>query len=235
MTPPEQLINLVLIPVAGILLMLLPVAVERVWRPGPREPLDGFTFGALAGLCFTAGGTVTQQASEFSKGLVAHDFPLDALLATAAVRGIAAPLTALAIGGVVGATLWFTPRTATARRWRVVTSPVTAVVIGVLADIGQNGIDYLWIPYSEIVALYAVITVLALVALRIVLHCTLVDAQSDDVGSDQAVLCPQCTHVVPDRGFCVNCGVAADAASRSSREARRATRPIPAAAAAEGQ
>ncbi|OYN75220.1 hypothetical protein [Mycolicibacterium sphagni] len=44
---------------------------------------------------------------------------------------------------------------------------------------------------------------------------------------DLPILCPSCGHVVPDMAFCPACGVAAQAASLSSREARRRDRPIP--------
>ncbi|MCV7224847.1 PrsW family glutamic-type intramembrane protease [Mycolicibacterium komossense] len=236
MTPPEQLINLVLIPIGGVVLMLIPAVAVRIWRPDVREALDGYAIGAVSALFFTAAGTITQQASQFSNGLVAKDFPSDALFATAVVRGVAAPLTAVAIGGLIGATLWFKRRTdpTPARRRYIVTSPVFAITVAALTYIGQNGIDYMWIPYAEIVGLYAAITVVALLVLRIVLHSTVLGEAAPDTTPDQPVLCPQCTHVVPDRAYCVNCGVAAGAASRSSRKARRANRPVPAGSAPEG-
>jgi hypothetical protein len=227
MTTTERSINLLAIPIGGVLLVLGLVAVMRLWRPGVRESLDGFVIGALAALCFTAAGILTRAAPEFATGLVDKDIPMAALLALAAIRGIAAPLTAAAVGGMVGATLWFRPRTepTDVRHWYSLTSAAPALTVALLVYLGQNLIDYAWISYGEIVALYAVITVLAVLSLRIVLHCTLLHEASDATSQNEAVLCPQCDHVVPDRAFCANCGIAANAASRTSRRGRRTERP----------
>jgi hypothetical protein len=228
MTTAQAQINLVAIPVGGVVLMLAPVILIRLWRPGVRESLDGFVIGALAALCFTDAGVLTRGAPEFATGLVAKDMPMDALFALAAIRGIAAPLTAAAVGGLVGAALWFRPRSDpnSVRHWYSLTSPAPAFTFAVLAYLGQNLIDYAWISYAQIVGLYAAITVLALLALRIALHCTLLNEAPDDTSPNEVVLCPQCDHVVPDRAYCANCGIAANAASRSSRQARRSDRPI---------
>jgi hypothetical protein len=229
MTPAQTLINLLVIPVIGVVLMLLPVAAVRLWRTGVRESLNGFTIGAVGALCFTAAGVLTRGAPEFANGLVAKDYPLDALFALAAIRGVAGPLTAAAVGGMVGAALWFRPRTdpKTVRHWYSFTSLTPAITIALLAYVAQNAIDFAWISYGQIVALYAAITVFALIGLRIVLHSTLLGEAVDGTDATQPVLCPQCDHVVPDRAFCVNCGIAANAASRSSRRMRRAARPVP--------
>jgi acyl-CoA synthetase (AMP-forming)/AMP-acid ligase II len=68
MTTAESLINLVAIPICGVLLMLAPVAVVRLWRPGVRESLDGFVFGALAALCFTSAEILTRAAPDLATG-----------------------------------------------------------------------------------------------------------------------------------------------------------------------
>jgi len=104
-----------------------------------------------------------------------------------------------------------------------------------LLYVAQNRIDYAWISYGQVVSLYAVITVLALLALRVVLHCTLLREASDEVSPNEAVLCTQCEYVVPDLAFCANCGIAAHAASRTSRAARRSHRPTPVDVAPEGR
>jgi hypothetical protein len=237
MTTTDQLINLAAIPIGGTLLMLLPVALIRLLRPGVRESLDGFVIGALAALCFTAAGVLTRAAPEFADGLVAVGFPRSALLALAAIRGGAAPLTAAAIGGMVGATLWFRPRAnpKTVQHWYSLTSPAPALAIALLLYVAQNRIDYAWISYLQIVGLYAVIAVLALLALRVVLHCTLLREASDETSPNEPVLCTQCEHVVPELAFCANCGVAAHAASRTSRAARRSHRPTPIYVAPDGR
>jgi hypothetical protein len=237
MTEAETLINLVAIPIAGVLLMLFPVAIVRLLRPGIRESLDGFAIGALAALCFTSSVTLVQAAPEFASGLVADERPLAGLFSVATTRGIAAPVTAAAVGGMVAATLWFRPRADAkpVRHWYWLTSPVPAIAIALIVYLAQNRIDYAWIPYAEIVGLYVAIAVLALLMLRVVLHLTLLREASDGTSPDQPVLCPQCEYVVPDLAFCAKCGIAANAASRSSRSTRRSTRPVPIDAAPEGR
>ncbi|WP_319449104.1 MULTISPECIES: PrsW family glutamic-type intramembrane protease [unclassified Mycobacterium] len=237
MSTTDQLINLAAIPIGGTLLMLLPAALMRLLRPGVRESLDGFVIGALAALCFTAAGTLTRAAPEFANGLVAEDFPRNALLALAAIRGIATPLTAAAIGAMVGSTLWFRRRAhpPTVEHWYSLTSPAPALAIAVLLYIAQNRIDYAWISYLQIVGLYAVVAVLAVLALRVALHCTLLREAPDETSPNEPVLCPQCEHVIPELVFCANCGVAAHAASRTSRADRRTHRPTPIDVAPEGR
>ena len=160
---------------------------------------------------------------------MASDHPRDALFTLVAIRGIAAPLTATAVGGMVGATLWFRRRPDGASTWyrSWLTSPVTAGSVALLIYLAQNAIEYAWITYVEIVGLYAAVAVLALLALRVVLHCALLGEVSDGASPDQPVLCQQCEHVVPDLAFCVNCGISANGATRSSRRERRSSRPVP--------
>jgi hypothetical protein len=225
MTAPQLLINMVAIPVGGVLLMLAPVALVRRWWSGGAESLDGFTIGALAALCFTAAGILTRGASNFASGLFEQDFPVSALLSLTAIRGVAAPLTAVAAGGVVGATLWFRPRAdpPVTRHWYSPSAPALAMIIAVAAALAENAIDYAWISYAQIVALYAVVTVLALMALRLVLHWCLLGEARDGTPGGEPVRCPQCDHVVPDLAYCPDCGVAANAASRSSRRGDRSS------------
>jgi hypothetical protein len=237
MSTTDEVINLAAIPIGGTLLMLVPVALMRLLRPGVRESLDGFAIGAFAALCFTAAGVLTRAAPEFANGLVAEGVPRNALFALAAIRGVAAPLTAAAIGGMVGATLWFRRRASpkTVEHWYSLTSPAPALGIALLLYIAQNRIDYAWISYLQIVGLYAVVAVLAVLALRIVVHCTLLREAVDKTSPNEPVLCPQCEYVVPELAFCANCGVAAHASSRTSRADRRSHRPTPIDVAPEGQ
>jgi hypothetical protein len=65
-------------------------------------------------------------------------------------------------------------------------------------------------------------TVFALLALRVVLQAALLREQLEP-GSGAPLLCANCDQVVPDMEFCLNCGIATNASSRSSRTARRLT------------
>jgi hypothetical protein len=83
--------------------------------------------------------------------------------------------------------------------------------------------------------IYGLLAVLAMYALRIVVHSTLLHEEPDHAPPDNPILCPQCEHVVPDLPFCPHCGVAGHAASRTSRAARRSPRPVPVGPSAEGR
>ena len=219
------------IPLGFLILLLAPMVLIRFWRPGIRESLDGFAIGALGALCFVSAGSLTRLAPQLANGPVDDDgqSPIHLVIA-GAIQGVAIPLTAAAVGGAIGATLWFTRRTDAGRRprWYALTSPTPAVAFGVALYLGLGLLDFFAPPSNVETIVYALLAVLALYALRIVVHSTLLHERPDDAHPDDPVLCPQCEHVVPDLAFCARCGVAGHAASRTSRARRRATRPVPA-------
>jgi hypothetical protein len=237
MTMTDMVVNVLAVPIGALVLMLVPVALIRLLRPGVRESLDGFAIGVLAALCFTAAATLTRLAPQFEDGLFEAERPIADFLVTAVIQGVVVPVTAAAVVGALGATLWLKPRADTShrRRWFAFTAPVPALVIGLVAYTAMGVVDVAWLPQEIEAGLYALIALLVLLVLRIVLHATLLHEVPDDTSPDTAVLCPQCDHVVPDLPFCPSCGVAAHAASRTSRQARRATRPVPTDAAPEGR
>jgi hypothetical protein len=202
-------------PVGGAVLMLVPVVVMRWLRPHTRESLDGFAIGALSALAFTAAATLTRLAPQFATGVTADDRPADGLLVEAGIQGIAMPLTAAALGGLVGAALWF-------GRPKVVVASLV-VTLSVYAALGLMDIA----PQIQGMhfGVHALIAIFALVALRVGLQTTLLHERHDEPNPDGRVQCPHCEHVVADMPFCPNCGVAARAASRTSRTARRAGKP----------
>jgi rRNA maturation endonuclease Nob1 len=65
-----------------------------------------------------------------------------------------------------------------------------------------------------------------LLVLRLGLHLALLHEAHDEIHSDEPLLCPHCSHVVPDMAFCPACGAATRASSRSSRKLRREARPV---------
>jgi hypothetical protein len=156
------------VPVGGALLMLVPAVVLRFVRPA-RKSLDGFVVGALGAVFFTAAATLVRLAPQFATGLVAGDRLPSVLLVQAGVQGVAAPLTAAAMGGLVGATLWFGRRS-------VVLSSVL-VTVAVYAVLGVTEVA----PVLEGMHLGAhlMIAILALLALRIGLQYCLLNEDSD--------------------------------------------------------
>jgi hypothetical protein len=216
------------IPVGAMIIMLLPAVVVRLTRPGVREALDGYAIGALGALTFTGAATLTRLAPQFTTGMVARARPLDGLLVEAGIRGIAMPITAAAVGGLIGAALWFTrpPSKAGKNRGfvRVTLVSIAVVVVAVYAAIGL--IDVVRVPQWLQLAVHLTLSALALLALRIGLHLALLHEAQDDMRADEPLLCTECNHVVPDAPFCAFCGAAMHASSRKSRNSRRQERPI---------
>jgi hypothetical protein len=213
------------IPTGGAVLMLVPAVVVRLLRPAPRESLDGFVIGALSAIAFTAAATLTRLAPQFATGPTAEDQPVSGLLAEAGIQGIAMPLTAAAAGGLVGVALWFTRPADNNRRPAIVLlASSLLVVLGLYIALGltdvasfANGLHF---------GLHLFVAVFALLALRIGLQAALLCESHDEMNPAAQVLCPHCVHVVPDTAFCANCGVATRAASRSARASRRSAEDI---------
>ncbi|HKV21547.1 MAG TPA: zinc ribbon domain-containing protein, partial [Mycobacterium sp.] len=215
------------IPVGGMLVMLVPAVVVRLTRPSSRESLDGFMIGAFGALAFTAAATITRLAPQFATGMIARSRPVSSLIVEAGIRGIAVPLTAAAVGGLIGAALWFTRPPSKAHQHpgyvRAALAGFAAAVVGVYALLGL--VDVTHIPQWLQLVIHLTVSLVALLMLRIGLHLALLHEEHDEIYSDEPVLCPHCNHVVPDMAFCPACGVATHAASRSSRKQRREARP----------
>lgn len=215
------------IPLGGVILMLMPAVIIRLLRPPTRESLDGFMIGALGALSFTAAATLTRLAPQFGTGVVSKR-PLDSLIVEAGIRGVAVPLTAAAAGGLIGAALWFTrPPSKQKQRHGLVRLLLVSFAVAVLAVyLGLGLIDVAHFPQLLMLVLYLSVALVALFLLRVGLHLALLHEAHDEIQSDEPLLCPHCGHVVPDMAFCPACGVATRASSRSSRTARRDTRPV---------
>ena len=215
------------IPLGGVILMLMPAVIVRLLRPPTREALDGFMVGALGALSYTAAATLTRLAPQFGTGVVSRR-PMDSLIVEAGIRGVAVPLTAAAAGGLIGAALWFTrPPTKKNQHPGVVRALLVFFAVAVLVVyVGLGLIDVSHFPQVLMLALYLVLAAVALFLLRVGLQLALLHEAHDEIQSDEPLLCPHCGHVVPDMAFCPACGVATRASSRSSRTARRDTRPV---------
>jgi len=216
------------VPVGGMLLMLVPAVLVRFSRPGPREALDGFALGALGALMFTAAATLTRLAPQFTTGMIAKSRPMGSLMVEAGIRGIAVPLTAACVGGLVGTALWFTrpsDRKQQGRNYvRMMLGVLAVVVITMYAALGL--VDVARVPQYLQLAVHLTMAAIALLTLRVGVHLALIHEEHDEVNEDEPILCPHCGHVVPDMAFCVACGASTRAASRSSRQSRRDSRPV---------
>jgi hypothetical protein len=216
----------VAIPVSGAVVMLFPIVLARASHVGTRESLDGFVLGAIAAMSFTAAATLTRLAPQFSTGLMAHDRPIFGLIAEAGIRGVAMSLTAAAAGGMVGVALWFTrPDPATQHQGQWLAGPVPAITVVLVAYAVLGVTDTSPVPETWQLVIHLAVTLLVLLASRVVVHMALLREQPDPI-TQEPLLCEDCGHVVPDMAFCPACGVATRAASRTSRAARRHARPV---------
>jgi hypothetical protein len=216
------------VPIGGLLLMLVPAALVRLVRPGPREALDGFAIGALGALMFTAAAQMTRLAPQFSTGMVARARPMGGLIVEAGIRGVAVPLTAAAVGGLIGTALWFT-RPANKKHQhrnyiRIALAVFALTVMVLYAVLGL--VDVVRFPQIPQLVFHLVVALVAVLALRVGLQLALLHEAHDEILSDEPLLCQHCGTVVPDMAFCPACGAATRASSRSSRKARRDTRPV---------
>lgn len=215
------------VPFGSMLLMLVPVVVVRLLRPSTRESLDGFMIGALGALVFTAAATITRLAPQFATGLIARSRPVSSLLIEAGIRGIAVPVTSAAVGGLIGAALWFTrPANKTDQHPGYIRATLTALAAAVVAVYAGLGlVDVSHIPQWLQLIIHLSVSVVAVMLLRIGLHLALLHEAHDEIHSSEPVLCPHCHHVIPDMAFCPACGIATRASSRTSRSLRRERRP----------
>lgn len=217
------------IPIGEALLMLLPALVVRVLDRSTRESLDGFLIGALGATAFTAAATLTLLAPQLATGLVAEDRSLGGLIVEAGIQGVAMPLASVAVGGIFGVALWFTPPAKVSQRRRgpvpAAVSAAVLVAIGLFVASGLLDVS----PFSNNLYLggYLLIAVLALLVLRIALQAALLYEAHDDPGPDGQLSCPDCDHVVPWMAFCPDCGLATRArvpdGSRTAQPVRRST------------
>ena len=216
------------VPVGGMLIMLIPVALARLWRRDNQEALDGFGLGALGALMFTGAATLTRLAPQFTTGMVAKARPMEGLMVEAGIRGIAVPITAASVGGLIGTALWFSRPSDRKQKGRNYVRLAIAVMgVGVIAMYAGLGlVDVARVPQLWQLAVHLSIAAIALLALRVGLHLALLHEAHDEIREDEPMLCAECGHVVPDMAFCVACGAAMRASSRSSRQARRDNRPV---------
>jgi len=214
------------IAVGGVGFMVAPAVLVRfLLRHRNRESLDGFVIGALGALSFTAAATTTRLAPQFVSGLLEH-LSLPRRLIEAVLYGLAAPLTAAALGGLIGILLWFRPGRRAAERPGLIRAALVAfTALAVVIYLAIWVIDSSPLPRWPQLALHLLITAAALVAARLCLQLALLH-ETTDQAAELPVLCLNCERVVPDMPFCPACGFAARALSRSTRRQRRERPPI---------
>jgi hypothetical protein len=204
------LVSAVVVPVVGLLLMVLPVAVLRLWRSEPSEALDGFTGGAAGALGLTLAATLTELAPLLRHGNVVPGSSVLAVLTQAVVRGVSVPVVAAATAGYVGATLWQRRGRGSAAGGRWLTSPLLALAVALALAVGLGFADDAGLPDITLLVVHLAAAALALLVVRVGLHHVLLHEQRDvRIGPPRR--CPHCHRMVPAMPFCPNCGVAEQA------------------------
>ncbi len=212
-----------LIPAVGMVLMIVPTVVIRLFRPGTRESLDGFVIGALAGLSFSAVATLIRLAPQARSGLIVHARPVVSLVVEVVLCGVTVPITAAAAGGMVGAALWFKQRQGVSEHHGRVPAVLALIAAAaLLIHTGVGVIDMIAVPQLVMLVAHLSLTVVVLLMLRVTLQLALLHESQDPIREDQPLLCPYCEMVVPDMAFCPSCGAATRASSQDSRRERRA-------------
>lgn len=218
--------NALMIPFGALLAMQLPTVLVRLTRPPGRESLHGFAIGVLGATVFAVAASMTWVIPVFAAGDASDDQSVADLLIDAGIEGVTMPLTAAAVGGLVGIGLWYARRPdGTDRRLLVVDG--LALLAGAAAYATVGLIEALRVAPDLQFLVHVVLALAAVVALRVGLQLAVLREPQDPIHPELPILCPGCGHVVPDMAFCPACGIAAHAASRTSREARRRDRPQP--------
>ncbi len=201
------LVSAVAVPALGQLLMALPVALLRLFRPARSEALDGFTAGAAGALGLTLAATLTELTPLLRAGNLAVGSSVLAVVTQAVVRGLCLPLIAAATTGYVGAALWARRRRGPAAGGLWLTSPWVALAFGLALAIGLGFADDASLPDAALLVVHLAAAAIALLGLRIGLHHVLLHEQRD-VRIGPPRVCPHCFRVVPAMPFCPMCGVA---------------------------
>lgn len=219
----------VLIPIVEGILIIVPAAV--VWflrRPHRDESMDGFLIGSIGAVGFSAASTIARLAPQLGTGIVARHRPVAGIVIEALIQGLAVPVTAASVGGVVGSALWVRRRSQVhLGRWLASARAMVPVALAIYLALGL--IDLWQPPQNTLLALHLLFAAIALLALRYGVHAVLLHEEHDvTIGAPR--VCPHCEEVVPAMPFCPHCGYAARASSRSARARHEFGPPVAATA-----
>lgn len=214
-----------LISFVGGLLMLMPAVVTRLFAVPVRESLDGFVLGAFGALWYSTAAATTILAPQFTEGLI-NDQTSARMLEDAITYGVVGPIITIAAGGLLGLLLWFTPVRREGRNPRRVRMALGfCALTAFLLYVAVWAVDVMSLPRTVDIPVKLALAVLALLTVRTAVQIALLHEAPDSADGDP-ILCVHCERVVPDMPFCVACGSAARASSRSSRRLRRESPPV---------
>ena len=226
-------LNAVVLPLLGQLLMLVgPLALYFI-RPRFNDILDGLVFGVASALGFAAAQSVVYAWQIISGPLQRGGGVFDWALPTLRVT-LLTPLLYAGATGLICAAIWLRrdphvrqrPRTlATALPFALLAAAVGQVAPSLLTDLipGETR-SFIW---------YLLAAAGLLFLARVGLHVGLLEKGAEAEGIATMVRCPTCQRLTPDLAFCAECGMALRASPK--RGVRRVAPPEtpPAAGAAD--
>lgn len=203
---PDLLLRSVVLPLAGVALMLAGPLVLLPYRRF-NDVLDGATFGAASGVAFTAAQVMTLAAGLLEGGLRQDGEVLPWIVRTLTLA-VTGPVLAMAAIGAATAAFWLRYRGPAAHRGALAElgnpafAVLTAAALIVAGAVGQPLLPVGW-WLAELVAL----DVLALLWLRRTIHLGLLqEAAETEIGSE--IECPNCGARTARHSFCSDCGIA---------------------------
>jgi hypothetical protein len=191
--------------------------VARQTQRGEIESLDGFVAGATGALGFTLAATIDLMSPWLSNGQLTHDGFLSN--ATQVIlHGVTLPLISAIATGFIGMAFWAkVGGRATSARAKWLTSPVVALVIALLIQVGLGFTDIAALSDAVLIGIHIAALGLLMLAARAGMHYVLLH-EALDVTIGAPRVCANCAHLVPAMAFCPQCGVAARAVSRPHRQ-----------------
>jgi hypothetical protein len=214
-----------LISVVAAVAMLVPTLLTRLFPMPVRESLDGFVVGAFGALWYSTAASTTILAPQFIEGLMEQQ-DAGRLFEDSLTYGIVSAIVTAAAGGVLGLALWFQPDRRAGRNPRRARRALTiCAVLAFASYVGVWALDGSNVARVVDVAGKIALAVFALIVVRCAVQIALLHEEPDPA-TDDPVLCVHCEQVVPTTPFCVACGSAARASSRSSRRLRRESPPV---------
>jgi hypothetical protein len=216
LTSGPAIIAAIAVPAIGQLLMCVPMVATRTMQRGPIESLDGFVAGATGALGFTLAATIDLMAPWLSNGQLTHEAFL-ANMTQVILRGVALPLISAMATGYIGATYWAsTGSRSTSAKGAWLTSPVVALTLALLVQVGLGFTDIAALSDAVLVGIHLAGLGVLTLAMRVGIHHVLLH-EALDVRIGAPRVCANCTHLVPTMAFCPQCGVAERAISRPHR------------------
>jgi hypothetical protein len=218
LTSGTAIVAAVVVPAIAQLLMCVPMVIVRARQRGPVESLDGFVAGATGALGFTLAATIDLMKPWLSEGQLTHQ-GFVSNLTQVTLRGVTLPLISALATGFIGTSFWAkTGSRATSARGAWLTSPVVALLLAVLVQVGLGFTDIAGLSDATLVVVHLGAFIVLALAMRVGLHHVLLH-ESVEVKVGPPQVCTHCYHLVPRMAFCPQCGVADRATARRHRAA----------------